>query len=301
MNASAKQQSSAARLALELKKKHGISQAEIQSHHVDTLYQKMKRIPSAADSSNLASLLSFNPARHAVQSKPVYGIIIETRNHFALETVVLNVTHTCNIPVQLFHGPDNLEFIMSTKIAQLVDAGEVVLTKLNINNLSAKLYNTLLLSKEFWEAMCGRDKILVFQTDSLCCSQSDYTLSHFLDFDYIGGGWNRHRITELIIDGGNGGLSLRDWSKSVECLNRFPAFKWGGGEDGYFAFHLDLMGAKVAPSDDSAKFATQNSFQYNSFGAHQIRNLSSEQQKDFFSYCPESKQVFPYLYQQHLS
>ena len=195
MNAPAKQQSSAARLALELKNKHAISQPEIQSHHVDTIYQEMKRIPSAVDPSNAAELLNLNVAKHPIRFEHACGIIIETRNHFALETVVLNITHTCNIPVQLFHGTNNLEFIMSTKIAQLVVTGEVVLTKLNINSFSANLYNALLLSREFWKAMCGRNKILVFQTDSLCCYQSDYTLSHFFDFDYVGGSWHRHRVT----------------------------------------------------------------------------------------------------------
>ncbi|MFT5258502.1 MAG: hypothetical protein ACI810_000234 [Gammaproteobacteria bacterium] len=89
-------------------------------------------------------------------------------------------------------------------------------------------------------------------------------------------------MTGSIIDGGNGGLSLRDWSKSVKCLERFPPEKWGGGEDGYFAFHLQLMGAKFSSFDDSTQFATQNFFKHNSFGAHQVKNLSTASQESFF-------------------
>ncbi|MFT5258503.1 MAG: hypothetical protein ACI810_000235 [Gammaproteobacteria bacterium] len=72
---------------------------------------------------------------------------------------------------------------MSTKIAPLIANGKVAVTKLETDALGAKAYNALLLSADFWETVRGRNKMLVFQTDSLCCSQTDYPLSHFFDFE----------------------------------------------------------------------------------------------------------------------
>lgn len=289
--------SSAHILANGLNKSDGIAPSKIRAEHIESVYTDMPRISDAADFSTVDDILiphSNNPPQKGI----VWGVIIETRSHHALEIVVLNVVQSCGIPVQLFHGTSNLSYIMSSKIARLVKAGQVVLTQLNTDKLTAKSYNALLLSPQFFEQIIGREKLLVFQTDSLCCSQSDYSLSDFLHFDYIGGSWNRNRPIGFVIDGGNGGFSLRDWAVSQRCLSQFPPQKWGGGEDGYYAFHMQLIGAMVASADESAKFATQDTFSCKSFAAHKIWSLTLDDQRKFFAYCPPAKEVFPNAYAQ---
>ncbi len=295
MNLSSYNQSSAAALAHQLSVSYGIRRSEIQAKHIHSVYQEMPRIDSVADFSAIDNVLQENH-EVSVSSDTVFGVIVETREHHALETVIENVIEQCGIRVQLFHGTTNLNFILSGKIATFIESGKVILSKLNTDQLKEQQYNALLLSNRFWNRLIGRKKVLIFQTDSLCCSESDYTLDEFLMFDYIGACWDRNRPINLIIDGGNGGFSLRDWRQSVDCLSRFQARLWGGGEDGYFAFHMDLIGARVASQAESAQFATQNYFYDHSFGAHAIYNLNSSKQHAFFRYCELSKKVFPNLY-----
>jgi hypothetical protein len=219
----------------------------------------------------------------------VVGVIVETRRHRALESVVLNFSRTLKIPIQLFHGTGNLEFIMSGAISGLVGEGKVRLIELDIDDLDARSYNALLMTREFWNLLESRNKVLIFQTDAIACEQSDYGLNDFLSFDYIGSLWPRQRPVGVMLDGGNGGLSLRDWKKSYECLLRFPPESWPGGEDGYFAFHIDLMGGKVGRDKECAQFCTQHEFLYRSFGAHKISCLGPASRAAFLDYCKEAE------------
>lgn len=77
----------------------------------------------------------------------------------------------------------------------------------------------------------------------------------------------------------------------MEASSRFDPQKWPGGEDDYFAFHIDLMGGNVANTDAMAKFATQENFSYKSFGAHYVGMLPKNAHADFLEYCPEAKHI----------
>jgi hypothetical protein len=185
---------------------------------------------------------------------------------------------------------------MSTGIAGMVERGKVILSELEVNHLEPRDYNGLMMSPRFWKCMLGRRKILIFQADSICCSQSNYSLKSFSEFDYIGCNWGRQRPVGLIIDGGNGGFSLRDWSMSMKCLTCFDPALWPGGEDGYFAFHMELMGARVATHKESGRFGTQQEFLDKSLGGHQVNLLKRQELEVFMKYCPEAKTVFPQAY-----
>ena len=220
------------------------------------------------------------------------GVIVETRPHRALEFVVCNFIENTGKRVQLFHGINNHEYILNSQIMKFVESGKVILTQLPINNLDASLYNSLFLNVSFWDAIVGRGKIIIFQTDSLVCNNSIYTLNDFLKFDYIGASWlNRLRHNGLIVDGGVGGFSLRDYAKSKECTERFQSAAWLGGEDDFFAFHIELIGGKVGTTQECEKFCTQNVFTKKSYGAHQIKNLNKKELDNFLQYCPEGSKI----------
>jgi hypothetical protein len=269
--------------------KQGISIKKIRAQHLRNLYTALNKTAGSPDDfSFLNKIFPSYIDINSDHSHPCWGVIIETRAHPALELVIHNIIKTTSIPVQLFHGEQNIGFIMSTQIADWVRDKKVHLTQLHINKLDAKKYNALLLSKVFWENVIGRNKILIFQTDSILCSNSEYKLNDFIDYDYIGSKWSRHRPIGIIVDGGNGGLSLRDWQKSYDCLNLFPRIWWTGGEDGYFAFHIELIGGKVGQSEKCAEFSTQISFEAKSFGCHKIIQLSVSDKAKFLQYCPEA-------------
>ena len=266
----------------------GILQEDITSVHIRNVYTSLKKLSSAPDFASISRILPNQSKTTIDDTCPMLGVIVETRQHPAIDFVVNNFINNTQIPIQIFHGKNNLDFIMSTSISKLVHDGKVYLTQLDINELSANKYNALLLSKIFWRNVLARNKILIFQTDTVSCNHSDYTSNDFILYDYIGSKWPRQRPVGLIIDGGNGGLSLRDWEKTYECLSRFPPEYWVGGEDGYFAFHIDLIGGKIGKGSECAKFSTQGEFLFKSWGGHQISCLSKEAQAAFIDYCEEA-------------
>jgi hypothetical protein len=265
--------------------KQGIAPGAVSGKHLESVYATLRksRFTSCGQELNLPVL---SPCE-TPENDDVWGVIVESRKHPALEYVVTRFANLLGIRIQLFHGSSNKSFIKDTKIGSLVAAGDVVLSQLYLETLSPVEYNALLLSKDFWYSICGRKKILVFQTDAMVCSNSDYQLNEFMGFDYIGSAWNRERPVGLVIDGGNGGLSLRDWRASIACLERFHPALWPGGEDGYFAFHLELVGGRVAKQSDCAKFSTQDKFLAKSLGAHKISELEDKEIERFIQYCPD--------------
>ncbi|MCC3862332.1 DUF5672 family protein [Pseudemcibacter aquimaris] len=284
-----KLKNSSAQIIYKILTKQGVCRENIVGSHIAHMYNSLRTLSSVPDFQSIVGILP-NQRKHELgEDVPVLGVIVETREHPQLSFVIENVIENTGIPVQLFHGEKNLEFILNSPISKWIKSGQVHLTLLNTDELCARKYNALFLSKEFWHNVRGRKKILIFQTDAIICSNSEYSLDDFQSYDYIGSKWNRNRTLGLIIDGGNGGLSLRDWSKTYECIERFPAEFWRGGEDGYFAFHIDLIGGKVGREDECAKFSTQYQFLYNSFGAHQLSCLIEKTDREAFKdYCPES-------------
>lgn len=268
--------------------RNGIGRHEITAEHLSHVYLRLKVLAGAPDFSSTQEMLS-NCKPHVFEPNPtVLGVIIETRRHPKLEPLVSSFSRSLNIPIQLFHGRENLDYIMSGSIAELVRDGRATLVQLETRSLNASTYNALLLTPAFWDLIGTRNKVLLFQTDTVLCSASEYTLSDFLSFDYIGSKWARERPIGILADGGNGGLSLRDWAKSYESLKRFSPQKWTGGEDSYFAFHIDLIGGKIGRDDDCAKFSTQYEYLAKSFGAHNISWLDKDSRKAFLEYCPEA-------------
>lgn len=255
------------------------------------IYSGMKPASSAPDFSGIAAILAEHPSDRTGTNpgQDALGVIAETRRHPHLESVTRNFIQQTGLNVHLFHGSDNLEYILSGDIGKYVETGQVTLQELRTETLDGPMYSALLLTRPFWEAMIGRGKIFVFQVDSWICRQSRFKLNRFLQFDYIGSRWRRKRPTGLILDGGSGGLSIRDWRKSVQCLEMFPPSLWRGGEDGYFAFHIELMGGKVGRRRDCGRFSTQDFFSHKSYGAHSISRLPEAQQQKFTAYCPEAE------------
>ncbi|MCF7976822.1 MAG: hypothetical protein K9L82_02180 [Chromatiaceae bacterium] len=271
--------------------KSGLDEAQLRAKHLFGLYSRLKRSPWKPDFSQVAPLLGTLREPRTVASGSVLGVIIETRLNPSFVGIVRWFIDQLHIPVQVFHGLSNGGLFKSSVFDDLVQSRALSLVELPTDRLDAGAYNALLLSVDFWRALAGREKILVFQPDAICCRNTDYHLSDFSRFDYIGSLWSRQRPVGLVIDGGNGGLSLRSWRSSVECLQRFPPIHWPGGEDGYFAFHLELMRRNVGDAESCARFGTQNRFLRKSWGAHQIRCLPPADLDRFLGYCPEAKHL----------
>lgn len=252
-------------------------------------YAKIRSVKCRADIMASQKILPATPQPN-IPASPL-GVIVETRRHRNLPFVVNQICEVLGIPVQIFHGRDNRNFILRSKVGKRVRDGSVILTELQTVNLSARLYNGLFLNPNFWNRIIGRGNILVFQTDTVVCVNSRYRLKDFADFDYIGPSWQGGHTNGLVSYGGIGGFTLRDWNISSRCLQLFPADIWPAGEDRYFAFHIELAGGTVASNDDSDKFCTQHNYKYASLGAHKLNGLSVWDTLRFMAYCPAAWRV----------
>lgn len=274
-------------------RKQGVIFSDITPENVSDIYCKLKPWKGSATPESREEIRHIlNASMQTVEVLPddFVGVIVETRKHKDLEFVVNNYIENTATKVQIFHGTENLNFILSTTIKELIDNGLVFLTLICCSELSESYYNALFLNVDFWKLIKGRNKILVFQTDSLVCNNSVHMIKDFERFDYIGAQWHdRLRPNGIVLDGGVGGFSLRDYQLSLDALNRFPEQSWEGGEDNYFSFHIELIGGKVGSKKDSAIFCTQNNFINRSFGAHQLSNLNKTDKIKFLQYSPESK------------
>ncbi len=278
---------SAARLARSFSRR-GITRDRIRGADLAPFYRDLRRLGVAPRMERVAALLPRGEPLPARAGTPLWGVIVETRRHPLLESVVRNVSDALAIPIQIFHGRDTAEFVRSGSIGGLVENGRVVLTPLSTNRLEASEYNALLLSLRFWEHVRAAGSVFLFQTDSLVCTQSPWSVEDFLDFAYIGAGWSRRRPIGLVADGGVGGSTLRHKPTLMECLRRFPPDAWPGGEDGYYAFHLDLMGARIGRGVECERFCTQSAFRERSLCCHKPSLLGAHDRERFRAYCPEA-------------
>lgn len=271
--------------------RQGKSLHELTMADMEPIYAQMNPTVPDLAGHNIKDLLS--SAAPADKFEEPTAIIVETRSSPVLAKVVAQVCKRLDIPVQVYHGTDNAQIANDPQLAPYKRRGQLTFSALNCQSMTHTIYNALLTSPDYWESTIARGKVLVFQTDAYLCEGSDFDLQDFLDFDYIGSLWGRKRPEGLVVDGGNGGFSLRDWGKTMDCVTRFPSASWRGGEDTYFCFHIDVIGGRVGLPDDCAKFGTQFQFRQKSFGTHKPSSLPSRQQPFFLSYCPEAAHLIP--------
>lgn len=132
--------------------------------------------------------------------------------------------------------------------------------------------------------------MLIFQTDSVLCSMSPWSIEDFLRYDYIGAPWidRWHGM-----DVGNGGLSLRKTKTMIRIIKSFK-FKETENEDINFALGIYDLAArdpsiKIPPVHVAAKFAYEAGRlpRVTSFGVHKtpFRKVDKEA---ITKTCPEA-------------
>jgi hypothetical protein len=135
-------------------------------------------------------------------------------------------------------------------------------------------YSRVLKSKEFWKGFTC-DRILLFQSDSVLCSNSNYSLSSFYEYDYIGGpngnaakGYAKGRMHL------NGGFSFRRRAGMLRCIDEAASMDqdWFDmmPEDAFFsnctALKQPTPGKAKEFAIDNGKFMMRED--YIPFGAH---------------------------------
>ncbi|WP_115126987.1 DUF5672 family protein [Synechococcus sp. GEYO] len=214
--------------------------------------------------------------------------IVETRPQetHKLKLTISSLSKKLKVPIHIFCGTENINDVL--KIAASTRESPCKLFQIESGIKSTKEYNQLLMSYEYWENIQKCEKILIFQTDSSVCNKSAHKLEDFSVFDYIGGQWGNKRPSGFLTYGGCGGFSLRDYRMSILALKMFGNSGWQFGEDGFFAFFIEVLHGRVANQQEMDKFCSQLWWKEGCFGIHKLdlAKLSNTELKSVKIHCP---------------
>ncbi len=144
-----------------------------------------------------------------------------------------------------------------------------------------------------WEQVQSASRVLLFQTDSIICTNSNWAAEDFLEWDFIGApldpAWDQ--------EGYNGGLSLRNPKLILEILaNSSHDFdeKWAANrsdlyvEDRWFYQQMKQLPHAKLPSIEIAKqFSTETIWNERPLGFHKPRVWNPRHMGEIQKYCPE--------------
>ncbi|ORY70003.1 uncharacterized protein BCR38DRAFT_384612 [Pseudomassariella vexata] len=150
---------------------------------------------------------------------------------------------------------ESVNFInQSMAIREQVAAGKLDLTYIpsNMSTAGQEMISRFLTTLWLYETVLQpAEWLLVFQTDSILCANSQQTLNNYLEYDWIGAPWSTGARY-----GGNGGLSLRRVSSIVQVLRDQVRVDGSEPEDVWLAERLGHRpGARMANGTVSLTFS----------------------------------------------
>ena len=196
------------------------------------------------------------------------AFLTEPRKHKALKFVLENFLSV--LPkewgVQINHGTHNIDYIKgiideSEIISNANSNGRFMLHNLGVENMTHKDESDLLRTEGFWDNING-DILLKFECDTMLCPNSEYEISQFENYDYIGGYWGSQLYEPLddlyptLKPGGaysapyngpqvlpmNGALSIRNKEVMLDLVkNHFDEYLAAGkpySEDYFFSEYV---------------------------------------------------------------
>lgn len=169
-------------------------------------------------------------------------LLVEPRCHPALEFVLRNIRWSLpSYKVILVHGTENEKYIKEL----LKDIhGEFQLVSCKLDDMPPKVYNTLFMQTNFWNALPEKPEwLLVTQTDVILMKNGEEHLEELIqqDIKFVGAPWNYtcsvcfsaldsgcgHMIDQKVVASlapdmvGNGGFSLRHLPSMLSALDRY--------------------------------------------------------------------------------
>ncbi|KAI8589105.1 hypothetical protein BDZ88DRAFT_419550 [Geranomyces variabilis] len=224
------------------------------------------------------------------------AVIIEGRPMVNFIAIVLHWRANLPLewPVHMFVGPALEPLLARTnKLDRYLRDGSIRLTRLpaTVSLATPTGYSELLCTPWLWQQLT-QEHILMFQTDSVMCSNSARSPDAYLQYDYIGGPWPAY---EWYPEGYfNGGLTMRKRSTmlAIALANQWtPA---AGPEDMWFSQRvLDLRPDVMIPTREvAAEFAGGPMVGPRPFAVHQPRNSggykSQEEMEVLLQWCPDA-------------
>ncbi|KAI4279347.1 MAG: hypothetical protein L6R38_005061 [Xanthoria sp. 2 TBL-2021] len=191
-------------------------------------------------------------------------------------------------------SPASVKSVQNSKaIRHQVDSGKLDLTYIprNMTTGGQEQISTFLTNLWLYETVLQpAEWLLVFQTDSILCANSEGNLDDWLEYDWVGAPWSPWSRY-----GGNGGLSLRRVSSIIQVLREQIRLPNSDPEDVWLTSRLGHRpGAKVANGSVSRTFSGENIYYEKPMGYHtggSGRNLGGgiwgtpELRQHVYDYC----------------
>jgi len=238
---------------------------------------------SPYDPRKVALLIENRASPHLIPLLLHFAAVIPTDwrvNFMGSDASVAHVNNSIAVQNQVNIGKMDLTYIPTNMSVAGQEQISTFLTNLWV-------YDTLLAPAEW---------LLVFQSDSMLCANSEQSLNDWLDYDWVGAPWSlSHK------GGGNGGLSLRKVSSIIEVLKHQVRIPDSEPEDVWLSNRLNQrVGAKVANGTLENKFSGEGISSYAPMGYHlggSGRILpggswgSPEKRERIYEWCPEIKMI----------
>lgn len=138
-----------------------------------------------------------------------------------------------------------------------------------------------------WAQLLSAPRVLLFQTDSVICSNSDITVESFFDYDFLGA-----PIASAYGQGYNGGLSLRNPKLFLE-ITQTSDFKTSGDsfEDQWFYKEVKKRGGALPVEDVAKTFSVETIYYERPLGYHQPQRWQKDHMSQIENWCPEVKML----------
>lgn len=213
--------------------------------------------------------------------------IIETR---AKSNLVPLIVHFANVlgptwPIHVVGSKENQHLFTESAVFQrYVASGQITLAQLDPSislKKSTDVSAFLAANGDFWQSLAPVDHVLLFQADSILCSNSPRRVDDFLEYDLVGA-----PISSQYGVGYNGGLSLRNRTRTLEIIE---SVKWNGEyEDQWFYKQLVAVGAKMPTEEVANQFAVETILAESPLGLHQVHRWHrGDNLKKLIQWCPE--------------
>ena len=243
---------------------------------------------------------NWRPATVATPTLPLgdkIAMIVETQMLDNLVPLILHFTMVLgpSWQVVLFISKNEWKTPDSIHFQRAKEAGHVIIRFLPLGtDLADRGTVSWFMTRPWlWEQVQSASRVLLFQTDSIICTNSNWAADDFLEWDFIGAPLDPARNQE----GYNGEFSLRNPKLILEILaNSGHDFdeKWAANrsdlyvEDRWFYQQMKQLPHAKLPSIDIAKqFSTQTIWNDRPLGFHKPRVWNSKHMGEIQKYCPE--------------
>jgi len=137
-----------------------------------------------------------------------------------------------------------------------------------------------------WEQLADLQRVLIFQSDSMICSNSAQRMEDWLQWDMVGAPIDPNTPFR----GYNGGLSIRN-PRAILNITQTVDFAKSDirDEDRFFFAELEKVGALLPTINEAMPFSVETIYYEKPLGYHQYNRWLSHKAPEIEQWCPEVK------------